>query len=525
MLAWRSRISNLLLRVRQKDQYELVVSNGHGHDDAELGEYPLEYPNHGGVISSARRRRAGSLAGSGTRALIWWTLRKLPAILGAVFAFLAFGVLWNGGVPPLFSEYYELEKSLGQHNLSLPFPEGKNGRFVRFTNRVTGHGLNNILQETLALSHLAYASRRGYVFETYTWSHTPFPYTIYDFALRPARLPLNAFISGPSAGGPLPSSSNAPRAISSEWWEVVCPPERRAFVDVESVMGDIRGEEASVIMKRWIEVLGGMTESCVEIDEHQPPLFDIFLFNSHRIISLWHSLQSSPIMSLFSWSPLVRYTVSRNIHNIIPSPSIEASSSSVIPGLVAAHIRRGDYKGHCPRLANWGATYMGFNQFDSLPDKFVVPPYTSFHSRHDYFQDHCWPSLVQIVSKLNTVRKEWKAKSGGELKWVFVLTNGGRGFVEELRRMLIEDGWEGVKSSLDLELDSHAKYVSMAVDMSIVQRAEVFVGNGFSSLTSNAVTLRMEEGLDPATNRFWRRTIPENDPHSGSNSTHFLPQS
>lgn len=124
---------------------------------------------------------------------------------------------------------------------------------------------------------------------------------------------------------------------------------------------------------------------------------------------------------------------------------------------------------------------MGFNQFDSLPDKFVVPPYTSFHSRHDYFQDHCWPSLVQIVSKLNTVRKEWKAKSGGELKWVFVLTNGGRGFVEELRGMLIEDGWEGVKSSLDLELDSHAKYVSMAVDMSIVQRAEVFVGNGVCS--------------------------------------------
>lgn len=45
-------------------------------------------------------------------------------------------------------------------------------------------------------------------------------------------------------------------------------------------MGDIRGEEASVIMKRWIEVLEGMTESCVEIDEHQPPLFDILYVSS-----------------------------------------------------------------------------------------------------------------------------------------------------------------------------------------------------------------------------------------------------
>lgn len=129
MLAWRSRISNLLLRARQKDQYELVVSNGHGHShddrDEELGDYPSP-------SASARRRRAGSIAGVGTRGLIWWIVKKLHVVLSVVFAVLAFGLLWNGGIPPLFSDYYELEKHLPQHNLSLPFPEGENGRFVRY---------------------------------------------------------------------------------------------------------------------------------------------------------------------------------------------------------------------------------------------------------------------------------------------------------------------------------------------------------------------------------------------------------
>jgi len=72
-----------------------------------------------------------------------------------------------------------------------------------------------------------------------------------------------------------------------------------------------------------------------------------------------------------------------------------------------------------------------------------------------------------------------------------------------------------------LELDSEAKWVSMAVDMALAQRAEVFVGNGvsclylfiyvtnddlvqFSSLTSNDVLLRMAQGMEAESNRFWR---------------------
>lgn len=39
------------------------------------------------------------------------------------------------------------EKALPQHNLSLPYPEGKHGRYVKFTNQIRGLGWNNVLNE------------------------------------------------------------------------------------------------------------------------------------------------------------------------------------------------------------------------------------------------------------------------------------------------------------------------------------------------------------------------------------------
>ncbi|KAF8342548.1 hypothetical protein F5887DRAFT_350555 [Amanita rubescens] len=64
------------------------------------------------------------------------------------------------------------------------------------------------------------------------------------------------------------------------------------------------------------------------------------------------------------------------------------------------------------------------------------------------------------------------------------------------------EAWEEVITSNDLLLDAEQRYVGMAVDMAIAERAEVFVGNGFSSLSSNIVMLRMAKGMDPRTNRF-----------------------
>ena len=74
------------------------------------------------------------------------TPRRVFTFVTSVFAFLVLGVLWSG-IPPTYENIREFERRLPQHNVSLPFPEGENGMYLRFPDHLWGHGLNNILQE------------------------------------------------------------------------------------------------------------------------------------------------------------------------------------------------------------------------------------------------------------------------------------------------------------------------------------------------------------------------------------------
>lgn len=317
------------------------------------------------------------------------------------------------------------------------------------------------------MSHLAHLSNRSFVFEDYTWSRTPLPYSIYDFALRPARIPLNAFISGPSAGGPMP----APRSVSAEYWETVCPPSKRVRISSSEAPSNL--EQGDQLLDWWTRKLKSTPEGCVEVG-NEPPVFSWFLFGSDRILSLWSSLSTSPVVQDFTWSPLVTSGIARNLALLTPAPTPVVPDT--IHGLVAVHLRRGDYVRHCPRLSKWGATYMGFNQFPELPDRFEPPDFGSLDSldgREKYYLEHCWPEIDDIVAKLRDVREERP-----DLQRVYVLTNGWGWWVDRLRDALEKDGWADLKSSLDIQVDREQKYVAMAIDMAIAERAEVFVGNG-----------------------------------------------
>jgi len=142
------------------------------------------------------------------------------------------------------------------------------------------------------------------------------------------------------------------------------------------------------------------------------------------------------------------------------------------------HLRRGDYRRHCPRLAGWHSTYNGFNQYPSLPDKFDPTPYEDDRDTHQaYYMEHCLPTVEQIVEKLRSVRAE-----NPGLRRVYVLTNAWGWWLNGLKSALQKDGWEDLKSTLDIQLDAAQVHVAMAVDMAIAEKAEVFVGNGVSDL-------------------------------------------
>jgi hypothetical protein len=302
------------------------------------------------------------------------------------------------------------------------------------------------------------------------------------------------------------------------------------------------------------------------------------------------TLLESPIVKDFSWSPLIHHAFRKNEHHfsshqerslqsiLFPSifPRNKASSShsdnctdlsanSLPPTpspahikplpLLALHLRRGDFIQHCESLAHWRSTYTGFNTLQSLPDRFFVENSTLLESLsdeeiQDRYKEKCFPdidavrkSVVRAVNEWRRTRLEielekrwwlpkgWRSKVEQArvkkmLRKVYIMTNGDREFLRELKEGLYDDAhrssttsdspsadhgydydfvwdWEEVSTSRDLEWGWETKYVAQAVDMYVGQRAELFIGNGFSSLTANVVLMRFAAGVEPWRTRFW----------------------
>jgi len=57
--------------------------------------------------------------------------------------------------PPTLAKLKQWERDLPQHNLDLPFPEGRTGRYVKFSNQVKRLGWNNAFNE-MCVFHLRY---------------------------------------------------------------------------------------------------------------------------------------------------------------------------------------------------------------------------------------------------------------------------------------------------------------------------------------------------------------------------------
>ncbi|KAG2144520.1 hypothetical protein DEU56DRAFT_790022 [Suillus clintonianus] len=442
-------------------------------------------------------------------------------------------------LPPLYEEYHDYERHLPQHNLSLPFPEGRDAKFFWAANHVTSSGWGNAMQELVMNAVLAHATKRAFVFDNFTWERNAPDYSTFNGKLIPSRIPLSAIIGGPIIGSSFPPRDAAPRAVSREYFKEVCP--NPTIIDSWEVNEHLRLDNnvpALQIFDKWVEKLNSIDDPCVEIRQESFQLFEIWLFGSRRILSIWPILSRSPILTEFSWSPLVLQAYAENADLFVPTSSFRFLPSFMSPsgpppppipttlhdvrplltskemdpvrGLLALHIRRGDFAGHCSHLANWSSDWNGFNQFSALPDKFRVPTdggwgETTEANTNMYFKA-CYPTIEQIVEKVRDVLADQRRLYGSakELKSVYVMTNGDVEWLHQLKEALMQvKKWNAVVTSKDLKLNWEAKPVAQAVDMLIGQRAQVFIGNGFSSLTSNIVMLRKLGDLPPEDTRFW----------------------
>ncbi|CAE7067863.1 unnamed protein product [Rhizoctonia solani] len=433
-----------------------------------------------------------------------------------------------------FEEIFVREAQLPQHNLSARYPEGRDGRFVRFSNQVWGLGWNNLLQERLLNTILAYESNRAPVFSPFeAWAHPPRDDKSPTGERKVLVIPSNALLSGPAAGASWGPGDHHPRAISDKWWNIACPLPKRKVIKADDIFEQIGKQlDGTEVLNKWTSLLRDIPENCVEIIGTQ--VFDFYLIGSTRVLPLWDMFSRHPAIQQLDDSEIVKAAVAKNMPKLQTAAGFSwrphISRSNVIAGLIAVHIRRGDYlgdagqdNGHCLHFSKWGSTFTEWNQLSQLRDRFDAPPRgdiewgtnVSTHSPApispltllqtpelaEYYLRRCLPTPAQVATRLRAIRAENR-----QISHIFVATNAEERYLSELRVVLAADGWASNKiiTSKDLELNWQATSVAMTVDMSILSRAEVFVGNGFSSMTSNVVMQRLTTGMGLVDSiRFW----------------------
>ncbi|KAH0836500.1 hypothetical protein J3R83DRAFT_8137 [Lanmaoa asiatica] len=210
------------------------------------------------------------------------------------------------------------------------------------------------------------------------------------------------------------------------------------------------------------------------------------------MLTIWPYLAKSPVSTHWGWSPLIHDAYRKNQHLFEPPKttffgglfgSQEDGVTAPIPGLLAIHVRRGDFKDHCTHLGEWAADWNAFNSFPEFHDKFDLPTDGGWGKTSDenlkLYIERCYPSIEQIVDKVRRVRVE----AADPLRYLYIMTNGATPWVEELKSALVQAmDWDQVGSSRDLKVTWEQKFVAQALDMYVAQRAQVLIGNGVSAL-------------------------------------------
>ncbi|KAF8325498.1 hypothetical protein F5887DRAFT_1202144 [Amanita rubescens] len=329
---------------------------------------------------------------------------------------------------PFYEEYRNQEDHLPHYSNEAPYPNGRHAKYILFGTHQQGVGWGNVMQEIIMNAFLAYSAKRSFVFYDHSWNAPNGIATYYDDRRIPSSIPLSAILSGNELGPlaipmPLTSPGYLGKPLSRNLSQ--CD-----YLLKEYLAEDLNGATLLQKLKIWIDKLGSIEDRCN--------------FGSKEVLNLWPALSQSPIIKHFGWSSLVYEAYDANRHLFeykSPKMTLEHSGEITsfpfprIDGLLALHIRRGDFAGHCDELAN----------------------------------------VSQIVEKVSSVRKKVTG-----LKRIYIMTNGKTEWVNELILALqTAEKWEAMSSTTgDLSLTWEQKYISQALDMYVAQRAEAFIGNG-----------------------------------------------
>ncbi|KAF8215071.1 hypothetical protein K438DRAFT_1460844, partial [Mycena galopus ATCC 62051] len=392
--------------------------------------------------------------------------------------------------PPSYKIYHGRERRLPQHNLSLPYPDGSHAKFLWADNPRSNAGWGDYMQDILLNAYIAYAAKRAYVFDNYTWERDGPESEISSWNGRPmpSRIPLSAFISGPIIGGPM-RDKDVPRAVSREYHLSVCPESERVVLDTRRIQDTLdAGATINQIVDGWVAELRSIQAPCVQLTRSSPSVRTLTNTNIERVLDVFPALAGSPILSDFGWSLLVLGGFYDNIKHFVSQPSMMESSAAPLRGLLALNIRGAD-ETRCTDA------YVKYSRVNA-PTIDRLETYDA--SELTFMHKYCLPSIAEIVDKVRAINAPHMSR-------VYVMTDAPLPWLAELKAALrAAHTWAGVTTSRDLRLSREATFIAEAVDMYVAQRAERFIGDGVSSLTSNIVLLRMQNThLRPSDTHVW----------------------
>ncbi|CAL1712936.1 unnamed protein product [Somion occarium] len=341
-------------------------------------------------------------------------------------------------------------------------------KYVKFR-QLQGAGFNNQAQEILLFHHLALLTNRIYVYQPFMWRH------------RLELQPLSGFLLGPTKG-----------SLSSALFEEVCPPE-----EVRNVT--INVEPYAEMWRTAQDILNG-PERCIYVENW---ILNWRFLESPAIHDIWPAYKTY-LSQYYEWPS--------HILDMIYRAGVELNLRSH-PALtdgepyLAIHFRRGDFEEHCQYLSK---TQQPFTSWSTLPD---IQSHSAFPPRLDTsnetsIMEHCYPTLDRILDTIDA-----QVRNRPHLRSVYVLHDGAWDHLPvywqyyKIERALKNSararkaGWKG--DTVGMRFITHSGMTpvkpgerdwKVAVDVELARRAEVFIGNGFSSLTSQIVALRLADG-------------------------------